>query len=134
MGRARVDIDIRERCLGHKIGGIRKVYDRFEYSIKSARLTKDWRPRSRGSWTRRPTTWCHSPSAGDAMLRVVEGVDDWRRRLQGTAACVEYIDGKLRRRDLSRDVLTMLLERAVATGRFRTWPCVTSNAGPHGAA
>jgi integrase len=31
MGRARVDIDIRERCLGHAIGGIRKVYDRFEY-------------------------------------------------------------------------------------------------------
>jgi len=31
MGRARVPLDIRERCLGHVIGGIRKTYDRHEY-------------------------------------------------------------------------------------------------------
>jgi hypothetical protein len=31
MSRAGVSPDIAERCLGHVIGGVRGVYDRFEY-------------------------------------------------------------------------------------------------------
>jgi integrase len=31
MSRAGVDADIAERCLGHVIGGVRGVYDRYEY-------------------------------------------------------------------------------------------------------
>jgi hypothetical protein len=74
--------------------------------------------------------WCRSPGTGDAMLRVTEGVDDWPRRLQGTTACAEYIESKLRRRDLTRDVLTTLLGQAVATGRFRTWPAIGDQITP----
>jgi hypothetical protein len=64
------------------------------------------------------------------MLRVTEGVDDWPRRLQGTTACAEYIESKLRRRDLTRDVLSTLLGQAVATGRFRTWPAIGDPLAP----
>ena len=31
MSEAGVSADIAERCLGHAIGGIRKVYDLYEY-------------------------------------------------------------------------------------------------------
>jgi hypothetical protein len=31
MSRAKVPADIAERCLGHVMGGIRGVYDRFAY-------------------------------------------------------------------------------------------------------
>jgi integrase len=34
MSRAGIDSDIAERCLGHKIGGVRGVYDRHKYEIE----------------------------------------------------------------------------------------------------
>ncbi len=36
MSRARVDPDHAEMCLGHKIGGMRGIYDRFEYYEEKA--------------------------------------------------------------------------------------------------
>jgi integrase len=36
MSRAGVDADIAERCLGHKLRGIRGVYDRYEYRDEKA--------------------------------------------------------------------------------------------------
>jgi hypothetical protein len=37
MSRARVDVDIAERCLGHTISGVRGVYDRHQYEVEKAR-------------------------------------------------------------------------------------------------
>jgi integrase len=34
LGRAGVEADIAERCIGHLIGGARKVYDRYEYEAE----------------------------------------------------------------------------------------------------
>ena len=31
MSRAKVPFDHAERCLGHSMGGIRQIYDRYEY-------------------------------------------------------------------------------------------------------
>jgi hypothetical protein len=63
------------------------------------------------------------------MLRPM-GVDDWADRLEGTAAMIDYIERRLKRRDLSRDRIEERLWQAVVAREVMTWPALGDRLPP----